>query len=47
MTRTKAYQDTSPKNMGDSGLQRSIDCLEAEHITTRQYYRDLMQQMEQ
>jgi outer membrane murein-binding lipoprotein Lpp len=33
--------------MSGYGLQRGIDGSEAKHITTRQYYRDLMQQTEQ
>lgn len=33
--------------MSGYGLQRGIDGSEAKHISTRQYYRDLMQQTEQ
>lgn len=49
MTRTKLkfYQDTYAQVMSGYGLQRGIDGSEAKHISTRQYYRDLMQQMEQ
>ena len=49
MTRAKlkSYQDTYAQAMSDYGLQRGIDGSEAKHITTRQYYRDLVQQTEQ
>ena len=49
MTRTKlkSYQDTYAQAMSGYGLQRGIDGSEAKHISTRQYYRDLMQQTEQ
>ena len=49
MTRTKlkSYQDTYAQAMSGYGLQRGIDGSEAKHITTRQYYRDLVQQTEQ
>ena len=49
MTRAKlkSYQDTYAQAMSGYGLQRGIDGSEAKHITTRQYYRDLMQQREQ
>ncbi len=49
MTRAKlkSYQDTYAQAMSRYGLQRGIDGSEAKHITTRQYYRDLMQQTEQ
>lgn len=49
MTRAKlkSYQDTYAQAMSVYGLQRGIDGSEAKHITTRQYYRDLMQQTEQ
>ena len=49
MTRAKlkSYQDTYVQTMSSYGLQRGIDGSEARHITTRQYYRDLMQQKEQ
>lgn len=46
MTREKlvAYHDSYAKAMEKYGLQRGIDGSEARHITTRQYYRDLVQQ---
>ena len=46
MTRTKlkSYQDTYAQAMSRYGLQRGIDGSEAKHISTRQYYRDLVQQ---
>lgn len=49
MTRLKlkSYQDTYAIVMAKYGLQRGIDGSEARHITTRQYYRDLVQQTEQ
>ena len=49
MTRTKlkSYQDTYAQSMSGYGLQRGIDGSEARHITTRQYYRDLVQQTKQ
>ena len=49
MTRAKlkSYQDTYAQATSGYGLQRGIDGSEAKHITTRQYYRDLMQQTEQ
>lgn len=49
MTRAKlkSYQDTYAQTMSGYGLQRDIDGSEARHITTRQYYRDLVQQTEQ
>ena len=49
MTRAKlkSYQDTYAQSMSGYGLQRGIDGSEAKHITTRQYYRDLVQQTEQ
>ena len=49
MTRQKlkAYQDSYAQAMGRYGLQRGIDGSEAKHISTRQYYRDLVQQTEQ
>ncbi len=48
MTRAKlkSYQDTYAQAMSGYGLQRGIDGSEAKHISTRQYYRDLMQQTE-
>jgi len=49
MTRAKlkSYQDTYAQSMSGYGLQRGIDGSEARHITTRQYYRNLVQQTEQ
>ncbi len=49
MTRQKLknYQDSYAQVMGRYGLQRGIDGSEAKHISTRQYYRDLVQQTEQ
>lgn len=49
MTRAKlkSYQDTYAQAMNGYGLQRGIDGSEARHISTRQYYRDLVQQTEQ
>lgn len=49
MTRLKlkSYQDTYAIAMAKYGLQRGIDGSKARHITTRQYYRDLVQQTEQ
>ncbi len=49
MTRQKlkTYQDSYAQVMGKYGLQRGIDGSEAKHISTRQYYRDLVQQTEQ
>ena len=49
MTRAKlkSYQDTYAQAMSRYGLQRGIDGSEAKHISTRQSYRDLMQQTEQ
>lgn len=49
MTRAKlkSYQDTYAQAMSGYGLQRGIDGSEAKHITTWQYYCDLMQQTEQ
>lgn len=49
MTRAKlkSYQDTYAQSMSGYGLQRGIDGSEARHITTRQYYRDLVQHTEQ
>lgn len=48
MTRAKlkSYQDTYAQAMSSYGLQRGIDGSETKHISTRQYYRDLMQQTE-
>ena len=49
MTRAKlkSYQDSYAQAMSGYGLKRGIDGSEAKHISTRQYYRDLMQQTEQ
>lgn len=49
MTRAKlkSYQDSYAQAISRYGLQRGIDGSEAKHISTRQYYRDLMQQTEQ
>lgn len=49
MTRAKlkSYQDTYAQSMSGYGLQRGIDGSEARHVTTQQYYRDLVQQTEQ
>lgn len=49
MTRAKlkSYQDTYAQVMSKYGLQRGIAGSEAKHISTRQYYRDLVQQTEQ
>ena len=46
-TKLKSYQDTYAQIMSIYGLKRGIDGSEAKHISTRQYYRDLMQQTEQ
>lgn len=49
MTRAKlkSYQDTYAQAMSRYELLRGIDGSEAKHISTRKYYRDLMQQTEQ
>lgn len=49
MTRLKlkSYQDTYAIAMAKYELRRGIDGSEAKHISTRQYYRDLVQQTEQ
>ena len=49
MTRAKlkSYQDTYAQAMSGYGLQRGVDGSEAKHISTRKYYRDLMQHTEQ
>lgn len=49
MTRAKlkSYQDTYAQTMNGYGLRRGIDGSEAKHISTRQYYRDLMRQTKQ
>lgn len=41
-TRLKEYQDTYAEQMAKYGLQRGIDGSEAKHVTTSQYYRDLL-----
>jgi hypothetical protein len=38
----KGYQDSYAEAMGKYGLQRGIDGSEARHISTQQYYRDLV-----
>jgi hypothetical protein len=40
--RLKGYQDSYAEAMGKYGLQRGIDGSEARHISTSQYYRDLV-----
>ncbi len=45
--RSQSYQDTYAQAMNGYGLQRGIDGSDARHISTRQYYRDLVQQTEQ
>ena len=45
--RSQSYQDTYAQAMNGYGLQRGIDGSEVRHISTRQYYRDLVQQTEQ
>ena len=42
--RLKRYQDTYAQLMGKYGLQRGIEGSEAQHISTHQYYRMLMEQ---
>lgn len=48
MTRVnlKAYQDTYAQSMQGYGLKRGIEGSEAKHITTSQYYRELLNQSE-
>lgn len=48
MTRVnlKAYQDNYAQSMQGYGLKRGIEGSEARHITTSQYYRDLLNQSE-
>ena len=48
MTRVnlKAYQDSYAQSMQVYGLKRGIEGSEARHITTSQYYRDLLNQSE-
>ena len=45
--RSQSYHDTYAQAMNGYGLQRGIDGSEARHISTRQYYRDLVQQTAQ
>ncbi len=42
----KEYQNTYAESMQGYGLKRGIDGSEAKHITTTQYYRDLLNQSE-
>ncbi len=44
--RLKEYQNTYVEQMAKYGLQRGIDGSEAKHVTTSQYYRDLLTQSE-
>lgn len=44
--RLKEYQNTYAEQMAKYGLQRGIDGSQAKHITTSQYYRDLLTQFE-
>ena len=44
--RLKEYQDSYAEQMAKYGLQRGIDGSQAKHITTSQYYRDLLTQSE-
>jgi len=44
--RLKHYQDTYAEAMGKYGLQRGKDGSEAKHITTQQYYRELVDKNE-
>lgn len=44
--RLKEYQNTYAEQMAKYGLQRGIDGSEAKHVTTSQYYRDLLTQSE-
>ena len=48
MTRVnlKAYQDSYAQSMQGYGLKRGIEGSEARHVTTSQYYRDLLNQSE-
>ena len=45
-TKLKEYQNTYAEQMAKYGLQRSIEGSEAKHVTTSQYYRDLLSQTE-
>lgn len=42
----KEYQNTYAEQMAKYGLQRGIEGSEAKHLTTSQYYRDLLSQTE-
>lgn len=42
----KHFQDTYAETMNKYGLQRGVDGSEARHISTNQYYRDLLNQTE-
>lgn len=44
--RLKEYQNTYAEQMAKYGLQRGVDGSEAKHVTTSQYYRDLLTQSE-
>lgn len=44
--RLKEYQNTYAEQMAKYGLQRGIEGSEAKHVTTSQYYRDLLTQTE-
>lgn len=44
--RLKEYQNTYADQMANYGLQRGIDGSEAKHVTTSQYYRNLLTQSE-
>ncbi|WP_300704688.1 hypothetical protein [Bacteroides sp.] len=44
--RLKEYQNTYAEQMAKYGLQRGIEGSEAKHVTTSQYYRDLLNQTE-
>lgn len=44
--RLKEYQNTYAEQMAKYGLRRGIDGSEAKHVTTSQYYRDLLTQSE-
>lgn len=45
-TKLKEYQNTYAEQMAKYGLQRGIEGSEAKHVTTSQYYRDLLSQTE-
>lgn len=44
--RLKEYQNTYAEQMAKYGLERGVDGSEARHVTTSQYYRDLLTQSE-